>query len=58
MSEFKKKLIQEVHTQLVEHKQNIYTHLERMFMNFEHQVYNIVVADYEQEGLYREDDIN
>lgn len=27
-------------------------------MQYEHDVYNIVVADYDEEGLYRENDIN
>lgn len=48
MSEFKKKLVQEVHHQLIQHKQNIYAHIERLFMQYEHDVYNILVADYEE----------
>jgi hypothetical protein len=53
MSEFKKRLIQEVHNQLVEHKQNIFAYIDKIFTQFEHEVYDIVVNDYEKEGLYR-----
>jgi hypothetical protein len=46
MSDFKKKIIHEVHSQLLQHKKNILICIDRLFEDYENEIYKIVSNDY------------